>query len=65
MSISDNYDLWLSRERDQEEWLKSRPKCYYCKEPIQEERLMVVVGELYHIRCAERLFGVDTEDYIY
>lgn len=29
-------DLEL-HEREQEEWLRSRPVCVYCDEPIQEE----------------------------
>lgn len=53
------------REREQEEWLRKRPKCARCHEHIQDERLIVVNGELYHFKCADELFGEDTEDFIY
>lgn len=52
------------REHEQEEWLKSRPKCCYCKEHIQDERLMVLDAEFYHLKCADKLFGEDTDDFI-
>lgn len=52
------------REHEQEEWLKSRPKCAYCHEHIQDERLMDVEGSCYHFGCAEKVFGADTDDFI-
>lgn len=65
MRFGDPEADFARREHEQEEWLKSRPVCAYCKEHIQEERLMVIEGELYHLGCADKLFGDDTEDYIY
>ena len=53
------------REREQEEWLRKRPKCARCHEHIQDERLMVMDGKLYHFKCADKLFGEDTEDFVY
>ena len=47
------------REHEQEEWLKQRPKCAYCHEHIQDERLMHIDFE-----CAEKVFGEDTDDFI-
>jgi hypothetical protein len=52
------------REQEQEEWLKSRPVCAHCKEHIQDERLMVLDGQFYHFKCADKLFGEDTEDFV-
>ena len=59
------FDTFESLDREQSKWEKSRPVCSYCKDPIQDERLMVIEGELYHLKCADKLFGDDTEDYIY
>ena len=52
------------REHEQEEWLKSRPVCACCKEHIQDERLMLIDGNCYHLECAEKVFGMDTDDFI-
>ena len=65
MRFGDPLDDFARREREQEAWLQSRPVCAYCKEHIQDERLMVLEGELYHFHCAEKLFGDDTDNYIY
>ena len=35
--MMDNYDLYMAHERDQERWLRSRPVCPACGEPIQED----------------------------
>ena len=43
--IPDNYDLWKSRDREQEEWLQHRPKCICCgiSRMIQQYSLMVII----------------------
>lgn len=51
------------RDREQSEWLKSRPICSKCRRHIQDERLMHIYGDLYHFDCAAELFGEDTEDF--
>ena len=50
-------------DREQSEWLKSRPICCCCRQRIQEERLMNIEGCLYHFYCADKLFGEDIEDF--
>ena len=55
---------FVRREREQEAWLKSRPVCAYCKEHIQDERLMYIDLSCYHIECAGKVFGADTDDFI-
>ena len=60
----DPLDDFARHEHEQEEWLNSLPKCNHCGEPIQDERLMVIDGEKYHIDCAEKVFGADTDDFI-
>lgn len=37
MNIPDNYDMWLARDREQNRWLESRPKCKHCGQAIQQE----------------------------
>lgn len=37
MYIPDNYSAWERLEREREAWLASRPVCYHCGEPIQDE----------------------------
>jgi hypothetical protein len=64
MVIPDNYSQWEAHEREQEAWLEKRPVCSYCGEPIQDDELFDISGELYHIECAELEFKKCTEDYI-
>lgn len=63
MNIPDNYDQFESRERKQEAQLRKRPICSHCGEPIQDERLFDINGELYHLDCAKSEFCKYTEDY--
>jgi hypothetical protein len=60
----DPLDDFARREREQEEWLNSRPKCAKCWQHIQDERLMHIDGCCYHIDCAVEVYGADTEDFI-
>ena len=60
----DNYKAWEFVEAERERWRNARPKCCCCDQPIQDEQLMDIGGELYHIECAIRSFSADTEDYI-
>lgn len=64
MRFGDPEADFARREREQEEWLKKRPKCAYCGQHIQDERLMVYDGNLYHFKCADFIFGEDTDDFI-
>ena len=64
MVIPDNYSQWKAHEREQEFWLARRPVCSFCGEPIQDDELWEINGELYHTECAECEFKKCTEDYI-
>lgn len=49
---TDNPDRDLERhERQQEEWIKSRPVCYQCEEPIQEEFMFEYENEIFCPNC--------------
>lgn len=52
------------RDREEAEWLKRCPKCEKCGEPIQDDFLFDIGGELYHVDCAEELFRKSANDYI-
>ena len=60
----DPLDDFARLDREQSEWLKSRPVCSHCKRHIQEERLLHIDLDVYHIECAEERFGADTEDFM-
>jgi hypothetical protein len=51
-------------DAEQQAELDRLPKCSYCNEPIQEEKLFDIEGELYCEEHAFELFRKDTEDYI-
>lgn len=53
MSIPDNYSQWEARDRDQNRWLESLPKCKCCEEPIQQEMAYHRNGEWICDACLE------------
>ena len=64
MSIPDNYSQWERHEAEREALLEKFPVCEICGEPIQDNHLWDINGELYHTDCAKCEFLKDTEDYI-
>lgn len=66
--MKDNYDLWVEHDAEQEKWLRSRPKCEWCKEHIQDEKAIEIDGCIIHEDCIEEYmkkhYGVKTEDYV-
>lgn len=52
--MMDNYDLYMAHERDQERWLRSRPVCPACGEPIQEDYYIELDDGNLCQECAER-----------
>jgi formylmethanofuran dehydrogenase subunit E len=61
--VPDNYDAFRRHDAEQEEWLSKRPVCEYCGEPIQDDYLYKIGGELYCEECMNDLFRHDAEDY--
>lgn len=51
------------REAQEERWLKSLPVCDYCHEPIQDDYLYNINGELICEDCLNRFFKKDVEDF--
>ena len=52
------------RDAEQSEWLEKLPECAHCGHEIQDERLMNIDGELYHLDCVDEAFGEWTEEYM-
>ena len=60
----DNYERWMKHDAEQEEALEKLPVCECHGEPIQDEYLFDIDGELY---CKEGMierFRKPTEKYI-
>lgn len=51
-------------DREDAQWRRRRPSCCRCGEPIQEETLWNVDGDLYHEECARLYFCELTEKYL-
>ena len=49
------------REAEEHRWLAIRPRCSECGDPIQDEKLYNINGDLYCEECIEN-FKEDTED---
>lgn len=63
--LSDSPEIdFLRKDKQETTWIKSRPVCIHCGNPIQEDRLWAVYGQLYHEKCAREEFEADTEDFI-
>ena len=56
--IPDAYDLWEARDREQNEWLESLPKCAECGEPIQQDMAVCINGAWY---CDDCLYDMRKE----
>lgn len=66
MTIGYDVPLLDFERKDREETarLDTLPKCEHCGEPIQDEYLFDIGGELYHVECAKELFRKSANDYI-
>lgn len=62
--MPDNFSQWEFHEAKKEEWLRTRPVCEHCGQPIQEDWLFDVNGVLYHPACAAEVFERSAEDYV-
>lgn len=60
----DNYELWQRNEQRLEDELAKCPVCAWCGEPIQEEYLYEVNGELLDEICMDKLYRKQTSDFM-
>ena len=51
-------------DAEQQKMLKKLPKCVHCGEPIQDEHLYDIDGELFCEECMKEIFRKSTELYI-
>ena len=49
---------------DEDERVARYPKCAHCHYEIQDERLAVINGDLFHLDCIDEAFGEWTENHI-
>jgi hypothetical protein len=63
MCITDNYDLFERHEMEKETLLAKKPVCVWCKEPICDEYLYDIAGNLYHEKCVNDCFRQDADEY--
>ena len=61
--MEDNYSLWARHDAEQEAKLVRLPKCSHCREPIQDEYLYEINGELFCEACIEE-YRKPTDHYI-
>ena len=45
-----DFNRW---DKENTDWRNSRPRCYYCEEPIQTDACYVVNGHKYCLDCSE------------
>ena len=64
MPCPDNYDAFCEHEARQESMLDELPICCDCKEPIQEDHLFDINGELFCFDCMKSNYRKYTEDYM-
>lgn len=64
MRFGDPLDDFDRRDRELEQQLLRRPLCGYCNQHIQSDRCMDIEGECYHVHCAIKRFGRDTEEFM-
>ena len=55
-----DFEAW---DKHQNEQLEKLPKCAQCGHHIQDDRLLNIHGDLFHISCADDAFGEWTEEY--
>ena len=61
--MPDNYDLFVQHDTEQDDWLRKLPLCECHGEPIQDEYLYDIGGEIYCERGMIEHFRKPTEKY--
>lgn len=51
--MGEPYEDFLRKEAEEEKWLKTRPVCAWCGQPIQDEYAYEIDGELVCEVCIE------------
>ena len=62
--MKDNYDLWAAHDAEQEEELEQLPKCDCCGNPIQDEHLWQINGDLLCEECMNDSYRRSTDEFV-
>lgn len=60
----DNYERWEAHDAEQSAWEAKLPVCEFCGEPIQDDYLYDIDGEIYCEECMIEHFRKNTEKYM-
>jgi formylmethanofuran dehydrogenase subunit E len=63
MYVPDNYDAFEAHQAEQDAWLEKRPVCVECGEPIQDDFLYDINGDIYCEECMKDVFRQSTDNY--
>lgn len=63
MYVPDNYDAFEAYQASVDNWLDSRPVCIECGEPIQDDFLYDINGDIYCEECMKDVFRQSTDNY--
>lgn len=63
MYVPDNYDAYKQHEAERESWLSKRPICECCGEPIQDDYLYEINGDILCEECMKGEYRKWTENY--
>lgn len=61
--MKDSLALWEEHDAKKEAWLATLPVCSECGQAIQDERLIEVNDEVFHVACFEKDHLKWTDDY--
>lgn len=64
MSIPDIYDMWCAHQDEEEEFEERLPVCCCCDNPINDDFLYEIDGDLYCEECMKDEFRRLTEDFM-
>ena len=62
--MMDNHDLFVQHDAEQSAWEERLPKCDFCGEPIQDEYLYDIDGEIYCEECMKEHFRKSVDKYM-
>lgn len=63
MYVPDNYDAFEAYQAEQDAWLERRPVCTECGEPIQDDFLYDINGDIYCEECMKDVFRRSSDNY--
>ena len=62
-AVTDNYDMFRSRDAELEMNTEKLPRCSCCGEPVQDGYFYEINGEVLCVHCLNEYYRKDTSDY--